>query len=72
MKDWSTDKIVGTGLVISLMLSIVVGIWTGNGVELQTTIASGLIGFMGRVAMEKGVEHSTPQVEHSTPQAEKK
>ncbi len=53
MKDWSTDKIAVTGLVAALLVSIFAGIWTGNGVELQTTIASGLVGYIGRAMQEK-------------------
>lgn len=52
MKDWSSDKIAIIGLVSALILSIIAGIWTGNGVELQTTIASGLVGYIGRVIQE--------------------
>ena len=49
MKNWTSDKIAVIGLVSALILSIFAGIWTGNGVELQTTIASGLVGYIGRV-----------------------
>ena len=54
MSNWSVDKIIGTGLIIALILSILAGTWTGGGVELQTTIASGLLGFLGRIAMSDG------------------
>lgn len=47
MKNLSTDKIAVIGLVAALLLSIVAGIYTGNGVELQTNIASGLVGYIG-------------------------
>jgi len=53
MKNWSADKIAVFGLVIALIISIVAGIYTGNGVELQTTIASGLVGYIGRVIQER-------------------
>ena len=56
MNDWSTDKIVGSGLVIALIVSIIAGVWTGNGIELQTTLGSGLIGYMGRAVQEKAYE----------------
>lgn len=52
MKYWTSDKIAVVGLVSALILSIIAGIWTGNGVELQTTIASGLVGYIGRVIQE--------------------
>lgn len=48
----STDVIVGTGLVIVLLASIVIG----SGTELQTTIASGLVGYMGRAAVDHKTE----------------
>ena len=44
----TTDLIVGTGLVIAL----IVAIFCGAGSELQTTLGSGLIGYLGRTAME--------------------
>lgn len=52
LKYWTSDKIAVVGLVAALILSIIAGIWTGNGVELQTTIASGLVGYIGRVIQE--------------------
>ena len=45
----TTDTIVGTGLVTALILSI----FTGGSTELQTTLASGLVGFLGRSALEQ-------------------
>lgn len=45
----STDMIVGTGLIIALLLSIGMG---GNW-ELQTSLASGLTGYLGRSAVER-------------------
>lgn len=52
MRNWSADKIAVIGLVSALILSILIGVWTGNGVELQTTIASGLVGYIGRAIQE--------------------
>lgn len=43
----TTDMIVGTGLVASLLAAIFYG-----STELQTTIGSGLIGYLGRTAIE--------------------
>ena len=43
-----TDLIVGAGLVMALLASI----FMGGSVELQTTIGSGLIGYLGRVVQE--------------------
>lgn len=53
MNKFSSDKIAVFGLVVALIISILAGIWTGNGVELQTTIASGLVGYIGRVIQEE-------------------
>ena len=46
----TTDMIVGTGLVIALLAAI---IFSGS-TELQTTLGSGLIGYLGRTAVEHG------------------
>ena len=46
---FSTDIIVGAGLVTALILSI----FAGGSAELQTTLASGLVGFLGRSALER-------------------
>lgn len=45
----STDMIVGAGLVIALLLSI----GMGGSWELQTSLASGLTGYLGRSAVER-------------------
>lgn len=47
---FNTDQIVGAGLVLALILSILFG----GPTELQTTLGSGLIGYLGRTAIEKG------------------
>lgn len=57
MKNLSSDKIAIIGLAIALNLSIIVGIYTGNGVELQMTIASFFVGYIGRVIQEKRKEN---------------
>lgn len=44
----TTDTIVGTGLVIVLLAAILFG----GSTELQTTLGSGLIGYLGRTAIE--------------------
>ena len=44
----TTDMIVGTGLVIALLAAI----FCGGSTELQTTLGSGLIGYLGRTAIE--------------------
>lgn len=43
------DMIVGTGLVVALLAAI----FCGGSTELQTTLASGLTGYLGRSALEK-------------------
>ena len=45
MMKLQTDLIVGAGLVMALLASI----FMGGSVELQTTIGSVLIGYLGRV-----------------------
>lgn len=40
----TTDLIVGTGLVAALLATI----FCGGSAEMQNTIASGLIGYLGR------------------------
>lgn len=45
----STDMIVGTGLIIALLLSI----GMGGSWELQTSLASGLTGYLGRSAVDQ-------------------
>lgn len=51
MHDYTinTDMIVGAGLVIALLLSI----GMGGSWELQTSLASGLTGYLGRSAVER-------------------
>lgn len=46
----TTDMIVGTGLVIALLAAIIFS----SSTELQTTLGSGLIGYLGRTAIEHG------------------
>lgn len=48
MLKLNTDTIVGAGLVIALIASI----FAGAGSELQTTLGSGLIGYIGRTTVE--------------------
>ena len=45
---WSIDKILGVGILLALYLSIALG----GDVNFQTTIASGLIGYIGRSMQE--------------------
>ena len=60
MSDWSTDKIVGAGLVVIALVSVVgaviVNILTGaetSVVQCAKDISLGLAGFMGREGLEK-------------------
>lgn len=46
----TTDMIVGTGLVVALLAAI----FCSGSTELQTTLGSGLIGYLGRTAIEHG------------------
>ena len=45
----STDMIVGAGLIIALLLSI----GMGGSWELQTSLASGLTGYLGRSVVDQ-------------------
>lgn len=51
----STDMIIGTGLIVALIISI----FAGANNELQTTLGSGLIGYLGRTAIEHGERRET-------------
>ena len=44
----TTDMIVGTGLAVALLAAI----FCGGSAELQTTLGSGIIGYLGRTAIE--------------------
>lgn len=46
----TTDMIVGTGLAAALLAAI----FLGGSTELQTTLGSGLIGYLGRTAIDHG------------------
>lgn len=46
----TTDMIVGAGLVVALLATI----FCGGSTETQNTIASGLIGYLGRAAIAHG------------------
>lgn len=46
----TTDMIVGVGLVAALLAAI----FCGGSTELQTTLGSGLIGYLGRTAIDHG------------------
>ena len=54
MEHWNTDKIIGAGLILALILlvigNMIIGLFTGNypPTDLPSNIASGLAGFMGR------------------------
>ena len=49
-KFLTTDRIIALGLVLSLILSIVIG----ANEKLQNDIAIGLVGFLGRGLVDKG------------------
>ena len=65
MISWDTDKIIGTGLVLSLIIyMIIVGIVacfkdTVLPLDLASNIAVGLTGYMGRSLLEK-LKQKTP------------
>lgn len=47
--DWSTDKFIGVGLMLTLFLSIL----HGNDLNIQTNIISGLIGYMSKTVIDR-------------------
>lgn len=47
MKNLTVDMVIGIGLVIALLVSI----YNGGSTELQTNIASGLIGYLGKTTL---------------------
>ena len=59
MNRWNTDKIIGAGLIVALLLTItgdtVVAIINGNSPpsDLPMNIVTGLAGYMGRSLLEK-------------------
>lgn len=59
MTNWDTDKILGTGLVLALILFLFgefVAVITGHEplpMEIAGTIVTGLVGYMGRSLAEK-------------------
>lgn len=59
MAQWHTDKIIGLGLIIALLLKIcgdiAISITTGTAPpsDLPMNIVTGLVGYMGRSLVEK-------------------
>ena len=59
MRDWNTDKIIGTGLIFCLLVYIVgffvTVYYTGITLPLDvaSNIVTGLAGYMGRSLLEK-------------------
>ena len=59
MRNWNTDKIIGTGLILALLLKICgdIAISLINGTsppsDLPMNIVTGLAGYMGRSLLEK-------------------
>lgn len=59
MKDWNTDKIIGAGLILVLLILVIgiipITLYTGNfpPTDLPMNIVTGLAGYMGRSLLEK-------------------
>ena len=59
MKDWNTDKIIGAGLILVLLILVVgnitITLYTGKfpTSDLPMNIVTGLAGYMGRSLLEK-------------------
>lgn len=59
MKNWSTDKLIGVGLIIALFLYIF-GFYTSilltgtiTPLDVASNIVTGICGYMGRSLIEK-------------------
>jgi len=57
MNNWSVDKLVGAGLIVALLFSVIGGIFVGanDAWTLGRDIVVGLLGYM------KGIEHKGEQ-----------
>ena len=64
----TTDFVVGAGLIVVLFAAVNQGAAT----ELQTTIASGLVGFLGRSALDATHTYHTNIKENSKEEENKK
>ena len=59
MKDWNTDKIIGAGLILVLLILVIgiipITLYTGNfpPTDLPMNIVTGLAGYMGRSLLGK-------------------
>lgn len=59
LNSWSTDKIIGAGLILALILisvgNILIALRTGTypPTDLPMNIVTGLAGYMGRSLLEK-------------------
>ena len=59
MNSWNTDKIIGAGLILALILliigNIIITLYTGKfpTSDLPMNIVTGLAGYMGRSLLEK-------------------
>ena len=59
LKNWNTDKIIGTGLIVALIIlicgntaiTLATGIYPTS--DLPMNIVTGLAGYMGRSLLEK-------------------
>lgn len=55
--DWTLDKYIGVGLVLTLFLSMLLGLDS----TIQTNIISGLIGYMSKtIVQERKVSDDKP------------
>ena len=65
MKNWNTDKIIGAGLILVLLVLVVgiiiITLYTGKfpATDLPTNIVTGLAGYMGRSLLEKTLRERT-------------
>lgn len=63
---WNTDKIIGAGLILALVIVVVgnicVALYTGTypPTDLPMNIVTGLAGYMGRSLLEKHKKDDAP------------
>lgn len=65
MTTWDTDKIIGAGLISTLVIlvigNILIALYTCNNppTDLPMNIVTGLAGYMGRSLLEKHKHHDS-------------
>ena len=72
MKDWDTDKIIGTGLIVALIFYfttvLIIAIVRGEimPLEVASNIITGLFGYMGKTLFDK-IKHPSDDEKKGEP-----